>query len=50
LGYNEEISEDKNMLISSLNGLNDKELKKMIFDYLKSSDQLTKEEKQSLTL
>lgn len=50
LGYNEEISEDKNMLISSLNSLNDKELKKMIFDYLKSSDQLTKEEKQSLTL
>lgn len=50
LGYNDEIPEDKKMLLSSLNSLTDKELKKMIFDYLNSSDNLTKEEKQSLKL
>lgn len=48
LGYYDSIDEDKNILISSLNGVKDKKLQKRIADYLKTSDELSDQEKQMI--
>ncbi len=48
LGYYENISSDKAFLIKGINSVTDQELKNNVLSFLKSSDQLTKAEKQKL--
>jgi hypothetical protein len=48
LGYRDNLEEDKALLIAGVDTLKDKELQKMILDYLKTSKSLTAAEKEKL--
>ena len=48
LGYNDQLENDKKILLDALSSLKDMDLKKNIVNFLKKSDQLTELEKQQL--